>query len=108
MDLRHPHFAEPGWLWLGVLASAGLMVLHRYTAWARKKQIARFAAPELLANLLSSHSPARRVIKNILLVLGIAGLSFAMARPQWGETTEISQALGEDILFVVDCSKSML
>jgi Ca-activated chloride channel family protein len=108
MDLRHPHFAEPGWLWLAVLASAGLMLLHRYTAWARKKQIARFAAPELLANLLSSHSPARRIIKNVLLVLGIAGLSFAMARPQWGETTEISQALGEDILFVVDCSKSML
>ena len=108
MDLKHPHFAEPAWLWLAVLAPIGLIALHRYAAWARKKQLARFAAAELLSGLLASHSPARRAIKNILLVLGIAGLSVAMARPQFGETKELSQALGEDILFLVDCSKSML
>lgn len=95
-------------MWLAVLAPIALILLHRYAAWARKKQIARFAAPELLANLLTSHSPVRRAIKNSLLVLGLVGLSLSMARPQWGETTEISQALGEDILFLVDCSKSML
>ncbi len=35
-------------------------------------------------------------------------MGLALARPQWGETTEMSQALGEDMLFVLDCSKSML
>ncbi|HWF18366.1 MAG TPA: VWA domain-containing protein [Verrucomicrobiae bacterium] len=108
MDFRHPHFAEPGWLWLALLAPVALVLLQRYAAWARKRQLTLFAAPELLADLLRSHSPARRVVKNIFLVLAIAAMGIALARPQWGETTEISQTLGEDILFVLDCSKSML
>jgi Ca-activated chloride channel family protein len=108
MDFRHPHFAEPGWLWLAVLAPAALLLVQRYASWARKKQLSLFAAPALLSDLLTSHSPMRRVIKNALLVLAVAGMGISLARPQWGETTEISQTLGEDILFVLDCSKSML
>lgn len=108
MDFRHPHFAEPAWLWLAVLAPIAVVLLHRYAAWARKKQIALFAAPELLGNLLRWHSPMARVLKNVLLVAVVAGIGIALARPQWGETTEVSQALSEDILFVLDCSKSML
>jgi Ca-activated chloride channel family protein len=108
MDFRHPHFAEPGWLWLALLSPVCVLLLHRYAALARARQLGRFAAPGMLADLLRSHSPVRRVVKNALLVFGIAAISLALARPQWGETTEISQALGEDIIFVLDCSKSML
>ncbi|MDB6065513.1 MAG: von Willebrand factor type [Pedosphaera sp.] len=108
MDIRHPHFAEPGWLWLAVLAPIALIALHRYAAWARKKQLNLFAAPELILDLVKSHSRARRIVKNVLLVLTVAGMGIAMARPQWGETAEVSQTLGEDILFLLDCSKSML
>jgi Ca-activated chloride channel homolog len=108
MDFRHPHFAEPGWLWLALLSPVCVLLLHRYAAFARARQLGRFAAPGMLADLLRSHSPARRTIKNLLLVTGIAAIGLALARPQWGETTEISQTLGEDIIFVLDCSKSML
>jgi len=108
MDLRHPHFAEPAWLWLVVLGPLALLLLQRAAAIARKKQVALFAAPELLDALLRSHSPFRRILKNLMLVLAVAAIAVALARPQWGETSEISQALGEDIMFVLDCSKSML
>jgi Ca-activated chloride channel homolog len=108
MDFSHPHFAEPRWLWLAVLAPVCVILLHRYAAWARRKQLVLFAAPDLAADLLRSHSPARRALKNALLVVAIAGVGVAMARPQWGETTQVSQSLGEDILFLVDCSRSML
>lgn len=108
MDLRHPHFAEPVWLWLAILAPVCLLVLQRYAAWARKKRLALFAAPDLLADMVRSHSPGKRAFKNILLVLALLGIGITLARPQWGETTEVSTALGEDILFVLDCSKSML
>jgi len=108
MDFRNPHFAEPGWLWLAALAPVCLLLLHRYAARARKRQVALFAAPDLAAGLLRSHSPMRRRLKNFLLVAAIAAMGLALARPQWGETTETSQALGEDILFLLDCSKSML
>ena len=108
MNFTHPHFAEPQWLWLAGLAPLFVLLLHRYAAWGRKKQLALFAAPELAAQLTRSHSPARRAFKNFLLFLAIASTGLALARPQWGETAEVSRALGEDILFLVDCSRSML
>ncbi len=67
-----------------------------------------FAVAESLAALVQSHSPVRRAIKHTLLVLAAAGVGIALARPQWGETTEATQSLGEDVLFLVDCSRSML
>src|SRR5689334_13026222 len=108
MDLRNPHFAEPGWLWLAVLAPLGVLAVQAYAARRRKQQMARLAAPELLPDLLRSHSPLRRALKNLLLIAGMAGIGLALARPQWGETTEMSRTLGEDVLFMLDCSKSML
>jgi Ca-activated chloride channel family protein len=50
----------------------------------------------------------RRALKNLLLTIAVAGVGLALARPQWGETAEVSRALGEDILFLLDCSRSML
>jgi len=108
MDIPNFHFAEPEWLWLAILAPAALVALQIYAERARQKQVATFAAAELLEKLLASHSPFRRAIKNFLLFLTVAGMALAMARPQWGVTSEISQAFGEDVVFVVDCSRSML
>jgi Ca-activated chloride channel family protein len=85
-----------------------LALLNRYAAWGRGRQLAAFAAPQLLGGLLRSDSPVRREFKHFLLVLAVGGIGLALARPQWGETTEVSQTLGEDILFVLDCSRSML
>jgi|YelNatPaOPRAMG01_1025707.scaffolds.fasta_scaffold01799_12 Ca-activated chloride channel family protein len=108
MDFAHPHFAEPGWLWLAVLGPAGVVVLQHLAARARRKQLAAFAASALWDQLLQSHSPARRAIKDALVVLAVALFGLALARPQWGEQPEFVQAMGEDILFVLDCSRSML
>jgi Ca-activated chloride channel homolog len=108
MNLVHPHFAEPQWLWLAVLGPLVLLALQRYSAWARRKQLAQLAAPEFVAELTRSHSPARRAIKNAMLVLAVAGIGLALARPQWGEQAEKGYLLGQDIVFVLDCSRSML
>jgi Ca-activated chloride channel homolog len=108
MDFTHPHFAEPRWLWLAVAAPLLAVLLHRYAAWARRRQMGRLVAPEVLAALVPSHSPVRRAFKNALLVLALAGMGLALARPQWGETSEVTRALGEDILFLLDCSRSMM
>jgi len=63
MNFAHPHFAEPRWLWLAVLGPLAVLLLHRYAAWARNRQLGLFAAPELIANLVRSHSPARRALQ---------------------------------------------
>jgi Ca-activated chloride channel homolog len=108
LNFANPHFAEPRWLWLAVLAPLVLIALQRYSAWARQRQLAQLAAPEFLKELIGSYSPARRAIKNVLLVLAAAGVGVALARPQWGEQTEVSHIFGQDTLFILDCSRSML
>lgn len=107
-SFTNPHFAEPQWLWLAVLAPLLLVVLYRCAARARRRQLATLASPQFLDELTRSHSRLRRAIKNALLVLAVAGAGIALARPQWGVQELSGQSLGEDIVFAVDCSRSML
>jgi len=107
-SFTNPHFAEPQWLWLAVAAPVLLVVLQRYATHARRRQLATLASPQFLDELTRSHSRVRRAIKNALLVLAVAGTGIALARPQWGVQELAGQALGEDIVFVMDCSRSML
>ena len=108
MNVAHPHFAEPSWLWLAFMGPVALVALQRYSAWQRRRQLTRVAAPEVLPYLTRSQSALRRAIKEIFLVLAVGGIGLALARPQWGEQTETSHLFGQDILFVLDCSRSML
>jgi Ca-activated chloride channel family protein len=104
----NPHFAEPRWLWLALLGPVVLIALQRYSSIRRKRQLARIASPAVLFDLTRSHSPLRRWIKNSILVFAIAGIGLAMARPQWGQQSETSQSIGDDVIFLLDCSRSML
>ncbi len=108
MDLTHAHFAEPRWLWLAVVAPLMLLALQRYSAWRRRTQLAQLAAPQFVRELTRSHSPGRRLLKHALLVLAVAGLGLALARPQWGEQEDTWRLLGQDLVFILDCSRSML
>ena len=108
MNFAAPHFAEPRWLWIAVLGPVLLLALQVYAARARRRQLAQVASPDFLANLTRSHSPLRRGVKNILLVVSIAGIGITLARPQWGVREIASQNLSEDIVFAIDCSQSML
>jgi Ca-activated chloride channel family protein len=108
VNFANPHFAEPRWLWLAVLAPLVLVALQRYSAWARRKQLAQIAAPHFVEELTRSVSPLRRALKQALLILAAAGVGIALARPQWGEQTEVTHLFGQDTVFVLDCSRSML
>lgn len=108
MNFASFHFAEPRWLWLAVVGPLLLLALQLYAAHARKRQLARLAAPEFIADLTRSHSPFRRMLKHVLLLLACAGIGLALARPQWGVREIITKHLSEDIVFAVDCSRSML
>lgn len=108
MNFTHPHFAEPRWLLLAVLGPLVLLALQRYAAGARRRQLARLAAPHFVHELTRSHSSARRWVKEALVLLAVAAMGVALARPQWGEAPLAEQQLGgEDIMFVLDCSRSM-
>ena len=109
MNFAHPHFAEPLWLWLAFLGPVVVVALQRYSALMRRKQLARIAAPEVVRELTRSHSPARRIFKEAILALAVCFIGLALARPQWGEEQQReTQLRGEDIVFALDCSRSML
>ena len=108
MNLAHPHFAEPRWLWLAVAGPFLLLLLQRYSNWQRQRHLAQLAAPEFIERLTPSVSRGRRAVKNALLLLALLCLALALARPQWGEQSESSHLFGQDIIFLLDCSRSML
>jgi Ca-activated chloride channel homolog len=108
MDFTSPHFENPGWLWLAAAAVLGMLLLLLYSARARRRQLASFAEAGAIERLLAAHSPARRAIKSALGLLSILLLGVALARPQWGEESERIDREGEDTVFVLDTSKSML
>ena len=107
MNLAGFHFAEPRWLWLAAVAPVLLALLHRHAAQARRAQLARMASPHFVSELTTSHSPARRRLKEMLLLLVFLSAGLALARPQWGHVEAGSTWLGEDVVFVLDCSLSM-
>lgn len=101
------HFADPSWLWLAAVAPVLLAALHWRARRERTRQLARLASPQLVTALTGSHSPARRQLKELLLVAAFALAGLALARPQWGAFVANSAWLGEDVVFVMDCSLSM-
>jgi Ca-activated chloride channel homolog len=108
MDFTEPHFEAPLSLWLLPIALMGLAVLFLFSHLARQRQLATFVDHGLLGRLLASHSPIWRMIKVTLLFLAATFLIIALARPQWGEQRDTTAASGEDTIFVLDTSKSML
>jgi Ca-activated chloride channel family protein len=108
MDFANPHFEEPRWLLLALAAPVLLALLHRYAAVARRRQLGQIASPRFVKALTRSHSPARRRLKNALLLLALACVGVALARPQWGQLETADRWFGEDVVFALDCSKSML
>lgn len=102
------HFAEPHWLWLAVVAPMLLTLLHRYAAKMRRQELARMVSPHFAQELTASHSSSRRRFKNGLLLAILALTGVALARPQWGTVETSTGLLGEDVVFALDCSRSML
>src|SRR5262245_22318051 len=101
-------FESPIWLWITAALLAAFVGLLWLSARARRKQFATFADPAVLQSLLVAHSLVRRVVKNSLIFLAIAAGGLALARPQWGMVAEEVRRQGEDVVFVLDLSKSML
>ena len=107
MNFADFHFAEPRWLWLAVVAPVLLALLHRHAAQKRHEQLAKMASPHFVQQLTASHSPARRRLKELLLLTAFVFAGLALARPQWGSVQNGNAFVGEDVVFVLDCSLSM-
>jgi Ca-activated chloride channel family protein len=74
----------------------------------REALLRRFAAARLLNQLTEKASQQRTLLKASLMLLALALIGVALARPQYGVDWIERKARGLDIVFVLDSSKSML
>ncbi len=108
MDFSDPHFERP-LLLLSALLVAGLAFAGlRWAEHRRLTGLAGFAAERLLNRLLSGHSAGRRLTKDLAVAAAVLLLGFAAAGPRWGYRTTAARASTEDVVFVLDVSKSMM
>jgi Ca-activated chloride channel family protein len=108
MDFRNPHFAEPGWLWLALWAPLTLFALQQYATVARRRLARRWVGRRFQPGLRQSLSLTRRRLKSLMLLAAVAVTALALARPQWGLQPDTNQAGVEDLVVLLDCSRSML
>ena len=99
-------FEHPEYLWLLLiipLLAAGFAFLNRW----QKKQRFLFAGEELFLQLAPAASLTKKIVKQALLLLIIAGLLIALANPLVGTRLEEVKREGIDLFVVMDVSLSM-
>jgi Ca-activated chloride channel family protein len=101
-------FEHPQLLWLLLVVPPVLAGFFWWALRSRQKLLAQFIHARLLSTLTVGISPARQKIRFALLILAVALLVVAIARPQYGYDKEEVQQNGLDIVVAVDTSKSML
>lgn len=100
-------FGAVAWLWL--LALVPLMgALMAYATWARRRDLARFGDVLLVSSLRDGSPAGWRAARSVLVLVAVALLAVAAARPQHGSRTEVVARRGIDVVVCLDISKSML
>jgi Ca-activated chloride channel family protein len=100
-------FAKLGYAWLGLSVPLAI-ALYLWAGQQRTAAIERLGNPALLARLLATVDPGKRLIRALLTVLGLAATTLGMMRLQYGGSAKVTPTRGLDIVLAVDYSKSML
>ncbi len=100
-------FANSEYLYLLLLIPA-LLAIYWAVGLGRRRRLARFGNPEIMALLMPDSSQWRPRFKSLLFLGALTSLIFAAARPQLGSKLREESAQGVEMMFVVDVSNSML
>lgn len=98
------HAGDMLWLLLLIPAVAGAL----YWGFRVRARARRAFGHVAGARMLVGHSGGLRATRALLLLVGLALVMLALARPQYGSRTRMLRKRGVDIVFALDFSKSML
>lgn len=101
------HFAQPNYLFLLLLIPL-FLALFMYSNMVRKRKLAKFGEYELLKDLMPNVSQMRQRVKFYLALAALTLIIFALARPQFGSSTESVKRRGIEVMIALDVSNSML
>ena len=74
----------------------------------KQRQLREFGDPELMAQLMPDASKSRPIVKFTLLIVALALLIVAAARPQYGQQEKTVKRQGIEVMVALDISNSML
>ncbi len=100
-------FAKLGYGWFGLLVPLAIFA-YLWAARQRRQAIEQLGNPVLLARLLATVDPGKRLIRALLAVLGLTAVILGLMRLQYGGKAKVRPTRGLDIVLAVDYSKSML
>jgi len=75
---------------------------------ARRRRLARFGRPDVLAALMPDASPYKPAVKLTLRLIALAALVLVLARPRAGEKQHDRAVAGIEVMIAFDVSNSML
>lgn len=101
-------FNQPYWLLAGMLTSVVLIVLWRWHDIRQRAALANFVAEHLRLELTGSVSGIRRFLQRALFVVSMLCLFAAVAGPELGYYWEKISRRGNEVIFAIDTSRSML
>jgi Ca-activated chloride channel family protein len=102
------NFASPAWLPAGLLSCLALIWLWRRYDARQHAALAQFVSAHLRHQLTRSISVGRRRLQRALFLGALIGLFAALAGPQVGFHWEQVSRRGNEIIFAIDTSRSML
>jgi Ca-activated chloride channel family protein len=108
MDAADFHFERPAVLLLAAAAGLLLFLALRWTERRRRRGLAAFAAPGVLARLTAAYAAGRRRTKDAAVAVAFALIVACFAGPRWGVEAAVQKGAAEDVVFALDVSKSML
>ena len=91
---------------ISILPLIGLVWIWLYRR--SQRHLARLIAPALQAKLMPESGQGRFYAQFICVMVGLALLAFAAARPQWGRSDEKVFARSRNVVIALDVSRSML
>lgn len=100
-DFAHPYLLNLLWL---------IPVFYAIFWWSRRsrrRRLARFGQPEVIASLMPETSPYKPSLKFVLRMVALAALVIVLARPRAGEKQHEESRAGIEIVIAFDLSNSM-
>ena len=100
-------FAHPDLLYLLIIIPL-LIVFYVVARIRKKKAIAEFGSPELLATLMPLQSYKRETLKFILVLMALFFVILGVAGPQFGSKLQQVKKEGVELIIALDVSNSMM
>ena len=101
-------FSDPNWLLAGLLTGVVLIGMWRRYDVRQQAALAKFVAPHLRLRLTGSVSGVGRFVQRGLFLASTLCLFAALAGPQLGYHWEKISRRGNEVVFAIDTSRSML